>query len=94
MVLKEMDFIPSISRIKRFTILERKTMSYPIPTMEYTITEQDLKIYLDSIQKQANHYRANKIVHKDNPEELEYADKMLNKLDAMAVEAIARYHNQ
>lgn len=69
-------------------------MSHPIPTMEYMMTKQDLDIYLNSIQEKANHYKANKIIHKNNPDEVAYADKMLDKLDHMAVEAIARYYNQ
>lgn len=69
-------------------------MSHPIPTMDYTITKKDLDGYLAGLEQSKAHYRANKIIHKNNKGEVDYANKMLKKLDDMAVEAIARYHNQ
>lgn len=62
--------------------------------MDYTLTQEDLEVCLAGLEKSANHYRANKILHKNDPEQIAYADKMLKKLDIMAVEAIARYYNQ
>lgn len=58
------------------------------------ITAQDLDLILSAYDRKANTYRVNKIVHKDKPDEIAYADRMLKKIDQMAVKVIARYHNQ
>lgn len=67
-------------------------MSHPHPTTERLMTKQDLDIYLGGLNKQALTYRINK--DSEDKEESVYAIKMLDKLDQMAVQAIARYHNQ
>jgi len=53
------------------------------------MTKQDLDIYLDVLDKDMVHYRAQQII-KPNI----YNFKMIKKLDKMAVEAIARFHYQ
>lgn len=62
-------------------------MSSPDP--QTLMTKQDLEIYLKSIQKRADHYKAEQLVRPS-----EYNLKQLNNLDRMAVEAISRFHNQ
>ena len=58
------------------------------------MTKQDLDGYLAGLERQRVGYRANKVVHANKPDEVEYADKMLAKLDRMAVYAIAKYHEK
>lgn len=60
-------------------------MSNPYPTLTREISELDLKIYLNSIQKRIDNYK---------PAKDDYSLSQIKKLDQMAVEAIARFHNQ
>lgn len=58
------------------------------------MTAQDLNLILSAYERKANNYRVQKIIHSNDPETIEYANKMLKKIDQMVVEVIARYHNQ
>ena len=58
------------------------------------MTAKDLDLILSAYDRKANTYRVNKIVHPNDPDEIAYADKMLKKIDQMAVQVIARFHNQ
>jgi len=58
------------------------------------MTASDLDLVLSAYDRKSNHYRVQKIIHKDEPNEVAYANKMLKKIDRMVVQVIARFHNQ
>lgn len=58
------------------------------------MTARDLDLILSAYDRKANNYRVQKIIHPNDPVAIEYADKMLKKIDQMAVKVIARFHNQ
>lgn len=58
------------------------------------LSARDVDLILSAYDRRANTYRVNKIIHKDKPDEIAYADKMLKKIDTMVMQVLARYHNQ
>lgn len=64
-------------------------MSNPHPTLTRELTNQDLGTYLDMIQKKVDHYKLEDLI---NPSD--YTKDQIKKLDTMAVEAMAKFHNQ
>lgn len=53
------------------------------------MTQQDLDIYLNMIAERTNHYRVEHLVRPDP-----YNLKEIKKLDQMAVEAMAKFHEK